>query len=43
MAYVIGPKKENIPSISMNSVDIHKAAPLVDVIIDIPRDSEKTG
>ena len=36
---MIGSKKTEIPSISMNSVDIHKEAPLVDVIIEVPRGS----
>ena len=34
-----GSKKTQIPSVSINSVDIHKEAPLVEVVIEIPRGS----
>jgi inorganic pyrophosphatase len=36
---LIGLKKTEPPSVSMNSVDMHKEAPLVEVIIEIPRGS----
>jgi len=36
---LIGSKKTEIPSVSMNSVDLYKEVPLVEVIIEIPRGS----
>jgi inorganic pyrophosphatase len=34
---LIDSKKTEVPSVSINSVDMHKEAPLVEVIIEIPR------
>ena len=36
---MIGPKKTKLPSLSMNSMHMHKETPLIEVIIEIPRGS----
>jgi inorganic pyrophosphatase len=36
---LIGSKKTEIPSVSMDSVDLHKEVPMVEVIVEIPRGS----